>query len=244
MMNRILYHFEALTDKGLKVIPLKENTKIPLCKGWVSNWDKNFVREKLKKFPQCNIGVLLGDIIDVEGDSHEANKILLDIIKDYPHPTYKSNKSIHHLFLNPIDNLNHYEWNKIEFRGHGHQSVLPPSRVYESSYKWLGNFKFPVPAMPEELLTFLNNKRGNSYKSKLKRNHLKVNCCNCKESFFMHIKRFDLELKAFRLLGLKWECHHCRAIDLRSICRHLRAGIISIPNFHKNQPHLQIESQS
>jgi hypothetical protein len=103
----ILAHFDALTKRGLKIIPLRENSKVPLCKAWNSDWDREVVRDKICQFPDANLGILLGDVVDVEGDSEDANRTILDLIGDYPHPCYFSTKSIHHLFLNPDPNLPH-----------------------------------------------------------------------------------------------------------------------------------------
>lgn len=222
----ILKHFDALTNRGLKVIPLRENSKVPMYRGWTENWDKDRVRAKLQQFPDANIGVLLGDVIDVEGDSEEANKLLLDLIGDYPHPCYQSARSTHHLFLPPSAELRHWEWNEIEFRGHGHQSVLPPSRAAGIAYKWLRQFQFPVPPIPDRLLDFYMSKLEKPKKrDKLKKGHVKVWCSHCCEPVMLHRKRFDLELEAFKLLGQKWECQECRVVDLRPACRLIRAGV-------------------
>lgn len=225
-MPTILNHFDALTSHGLKVIPLRENSKVPLCKGWTDNWDLEFARMKLQQYPESNIGILLGDIVDVEGDSEEANRIVLDLIGDYPHPTYRSTKSIHHLFMTPDSELRHFRWQQIEFRGHGHQSVLPPSHTGGIVYKWLAKFKFPVPPMPQELVEFLENKkRQEDGKSRLKPGHIRTLCACCQKPVLMHKKRHSLELQAFKLLGQKWECHDCRTIDMRPACRLIRSGV-------------------
>lgn len=220
-MPSIIDHFDALTDRGLKVIPLRENSKIPLAKGWTENWDRDLSRENLLRFPNCNIGLLLGEIVDVEGDSEEANETILSLIGNYPHPTYRSKKSIHHLFLSPDRNLRHFSWKKIEFRGHGHQSVLPPSQHAGIRYCWLKNFQFPVPEMPERLAGFyksLTHVRTNE----IKPGHTKVWCCCCNKQIFLNEKRFQLELEVFNSMSMKWECQACRNIDIRSACRLVR----------------------
>lgn len=224
-MIPILKHFDILVDQGLKIIPLHNNTKKPILKGWADLWIREYNREYIEHNPNCNIGVVLGDIIDIEGDSKEANEIILSIIKDYKHPTYKSSKSIHHLFLNPFKDLTHFCYNKIEFRGYRHQSVMPPSVVHGTPYQWLKNFHFPVPDMPEELVKFYeiaqNKKR---YKIVVKPGHIKTSCHICTKEVYLHKKRFNLELIAFKELKMKWQCQTCRKIDLRPVCRYLKSN--------------------
>lgn len=216
-MATILEHFDFLTAKGLRVIPLRHNTKVPIFKNWNKNWNLRQSREKLQIFPEANIGLLLGDIIDVEGDTDAANNHLQELIGDYPHPAYQSNRSVHHLFKTPDPTLRILKANQIEFRGHGHQSVLPPSRQCGIDYRWLGLFEFPIPEMPPRLLDFFNSKRKR--KTIVRPDHVRVKCGNCHYFHFMHSKRYDLEKRTFRLIDLTWQCRDCRAYDLRPACR-------------------------
>ena len=219
----IIDHFEALTNQGLKVIPIRANSKAPMCKGWNRNWNKEESLDRLKVFPESNIGVLLGDVVDVEGDSDKANQTILDLIGDYPHPTYTSKKSIHHLFLNPDRDLRWMRTGEIEFRGHGHQSVLPPSQHQGIRYMWLESMKFPVPEMPESLYIFYLKTKKRHKKLK-KPSHIQVWCSACEDKCFLHKKRFYRELEAFKLMGGRWECQQCRTLDLRPACRLIRRG--------------------
>ncbi len=216
-MASVIDHFDVLTNHGLQVIPLHENSKIPISKGWTQNWCPKAAREKLLELPNCNIGLLLGNVVDVEGDSEEANRIVADLIGDYPHPSYQSTKSVHHLFQNPDPDLWHFRWEMIEFRGWGHQSVLPPSSHEGVQYRWLRNFKFPIPPMPERLAEFLRNK------AKCKKTHSKTHrnlwCSLCRNKQSIHRGRFERELRVFKEMGLQWQCHRCRKIDLRPLCR-------------------------
>lgn len=219
-MATILEHFDVLINHGLKVIPLRQNSKIPMCLGWNRNWNRKIVRDQLRKNPNCNIGFLLGDIIDVEGDSPEANLIIERLVGDYPHPTYRSTRSVHHLFKTPDADLRIFKHNDVEFRGHGHQSVLPPSKHEEIIYKWL-SVDFPIPEMPEELFAFYRSKKLKQ-KRKIKPGHIRVWCACCQKQFFIHKNRFTLELESFQLLGHKWNCQKCRLVDLRPVVRILR----------------------
>ncbi len=223
-MPSIIDHFDVLTERGMKIIPLQENSKIPIIKNWNGPWDNLLCRELLLKFPEANIGLLLGQIIDVEGDDNHANQTILSLIGDYPHPCYQSKKSIHHLFLTPDPQLRHFRWNKIEFRGAGHQSVLPPSQHAGVKYRWLEKFKFPIPEMPPKLISFYESKKRAKVNN-LKPGHIQVWCDCCDEKIYLNEKRFHLEIEAFKLLGSKWQCHKCRPIDLRPACRLIRSGI-------------------
>lgn len=223
-MVPVIEHFDALTKQGLKVIPLRENSKVPMCKGWNYNWDRSACRERLEVFPDSNIGVLLGDVVDVEGDSRPANQQILDLIGDYPHPTYTSTKSIHHLFLSPDKGLRLLRVGDIEFRGYGHQSMLPPSQHQGTQYMWLRKVQFPVPPMPQSLYIFYL-KQKKQYEKLRKPGHMQVWCSQCEKKCFLHKRRFELELEAFQLLGCRWECQSCRTVDLRPACRLIKRGI-------------------
>lgn len=221
--------FDALADLGLKVIPLRENSKTPLCKNWNKKWDRKKNLQKIRQFPNSNLGLLLGEIIDVEGDSEEANKIIDELIGDYPHPLYSSTKSTHHLFLTPFKGFRKLEWNKIEFRGYGHQSVLPPSRIEETEYMWRRGFCFPVPPMPKNLLDFFYSKLNkNKNTSIIKPGHIKIRCFACEKPLFINKKRHQLELAVFKILNQRWQCNGCRKAELQAACRLIRSGISDV----------------
>ena len=217
----MIEYFNAYVKIGLKVIPLYPNSKVPVCKSWQTNWDENKYREIFEKYSKSNIGLLLGLIVDVEGDSEDANKFLIDLIGDVPHPMYRSSKSTHHLFLNPDPKLTIFCIRNIEFRAYRHQSVLPPSSHADGSkYQWLRKTKFPIPDMPSDLLAFYL--KHNSQKPLIKQGHMKVWCSVCNKKKFIHQKRFLLEQKAFATFDNKWMCHSCRKIDVRELCRKIK----------------------
>lgn len=217
-MATVVQHFDALVDRGLKPIPLRPNSKIPLYKGWQKSWNRIKYRGRLKRTPDANLGLLLGDVVDVEGDSRAANDFILNLIGDYEHPCYQSTKSIHHLFRNPDPQLRILCTENIEFRGHGHQSVLPPSWHEGVEYQWLSIEPFPVPEMPPALRQFYYKKSG----KKMPNGMRWVWCSLCGKKQYIHRSRFKLELAGFRSFDLSWQCHKCRQIDMRPICRSLR----------------------
>ena len=218
-----LEHFDVLRKNGLEVIPLHRHTKNPIYFGWQSSYDPEESRRHFAQDPKANLGLRLGEIIDVEGDSDNANKIIADMIGDCPHPSYFSSKSVHHLFLNPFRNLTRLVFQCIEFRAYRHQSVLPPSTVDGIVYKWTST-NFPVPPLPDRLYKFLEHIRRNQ-QNDVKRGHVKLPCAVCKKTVYIHKHRLDLELLAFKTSCQRWMCRECREVDLRPLCRKLSKRI-------------------
>jgi hypothetical protein len=218
-MASLVEHFDVLSENRLEIIPLHEGSKNPIFKKWQTSYSQSNSRSYIEHHPECNLGIRLGTILDVEGDSDHANRTIIDMIGDFPHPSYSSRKSVHHLFLNPFANLTRVVFQNMEFRGKRHQSVLPPSSVSNTSYKWL-TIDFPVPPLPNRLLLFLNRIQRNR-KHDVKPGHLKVTCAACREICYLHKHRFALEIASFKNMGMLWTCHACRPVDMRSFCRKL-----------------------
>lgn len=213
--------FDKLVSEGLQPIALYPGSKTPMAKGWNSNWKEAEERERIRK-PLVNIGILLGNIVDVEGDSPGANAKINRIIGDYPHPVYKSFKSYHHLFLTPDPKLTILKSDDIEFRGHNHQSVIPPSIVNQIHYEWI-NVVFPIPKMNPPLLEFYQEfKKRITKKKQTKPGHIQPYCSQCQKREYIHKDRHRLELMAFKELNLNWTCHKCRDIDLRPRIKEIR----------------------
>lgn len=235
MFEEIKLYFEKYLKIGLKPILLFPNSKKPIF----PNWNKNYNCEKWKKVfdsrkeENFNLGILLGDIVDVEADTEEGNELLNALIGNYKHPVFQSSRSIHHIFLNPDVNLTVHKFYGIEFRGHQVQSVFPPSvHTNGEKYKFLKNSSFPIPPMPKELLDFywknkksIQNKQA-SKKSKRKKNirdgFRKSHCNLCGKNFIMHEKRLLIEVRAFLSLKLNWCCKKCRKNDIRNLCKQIR----------------------
>ena len=222
--------FDKYVELGLKPIPIYYNSKTPVASKWNENWSVKRWRPYFEE-SEYNIGILLGDIIDVEGDSEEANDLLERMIDGCERPRFRSSKSVHNLFINPDPSLTRFVFNGIEFRAHKHQSVMPPSYHEDgSSYQWLTGSKFPIPPMPEELVNFyVRNRTQKRKKTRIpppkpkEREGIKLTCCNkCQKKFPLHQKRILLEVQAFRQKNMLWMCRYCRPIDIRQDCRLIR----------------------
>lgn len=158
-MTALLETFKIYTQKyKWMIIPLEPNSKRPIFPEWNKQYNIESAKSYFEEHPDCNMGLILGEVIDVEADSVSGNNFLNNIIKDYPHPKWKSNKSIHHLFLNPekyTRKLTRKTFQQqIEFRGFNHQSVLPPSMVGDIRYDWLPDSVSHIPIMPKSLFKF------------------------------------------------------------------------------------------
>lgn len=231
-MNLINY-FDKYVELGLKPIAIYQNQKCPIGSGWNENWSIDKWRPFFHS-NDLNMGILLGDIVDVEGDSEEANDILERMIDGCQRPRFRSSKSIHNLFINPDPQLTRFVFQGIEFRGHKHQSVVPPSHHEDGSkYNWIVGSKFPIPPMPKELCDFyFNNKKAKVKKRycrppqpKSREGIIHTTCNKCKKKYPLHKSRLILEVKAFRMYGSLWMCRHCRKIDIREDCRIIRRQI-------------------
>lgn len=100
------------------------------------------------KWPHSNVGVALGptsDLIDIEYDSTEGKETAAELLDDINTPTFKSSRSVHHLFAFPSDleiPKAVVDWRGLELRfgteAKGAQSIFPPSRHASGiSYEWL-----------------------------------------------------------------------------------------------------------
>jgi hypothetical protein len=51
-------------------------------------------------------------------------------------------------------------------------------------------------------------------------------CSSCKQKCSRNIKRFNLELRAFKLISSPWKCLKCREVDVRQAVRLIKANKI------------------
>lgn len=214
--------FDQLVGEGLKPIALAAGTKRPIHKKWNENWSEDLHRSLIKN-TDANIGILLGKMIDVEGDSETANARIDKLVRGHDHPVYRSSKSFHHLFRNPDPDLTVLKYKDVEFRGNNHQSVIPPSIVGTTQYKWIVPLAFPLPEMPPELLKFYQELKQfrKRHATEIKKGHMHVACSKCREKKFVHKERFRKELFALREMNSPWVCQDCRTVDLRSRCKEI-----------------------
>ena len=220
-MSRILEFFDRYTGEcDWKIIPVYHKTKIPVGDNWNLNYNKGWCRFHVQTRQAISLGILLGAVVDVEGDTPEANARLETILAGHEHPKFQSQKSVHHLFQTPDPGLTCFKHDGVEFRGHKHFSVLPPSvHAGGAEYEWLVEPAGQVPRMPEELIDYYkkHRKRGG-----LKDGFVSARCSCCGRNEPVHKKRHGLEVQAFARHGQGWDCHRCRRIDVRELCRLIR----------------------
>jgi hypothetical protein len=212
----IINYFDLYVEKfKWKIVPISYGSKIPINKNWNKNYDliknRNYIKNNL-----CNIGLLLGDVVDVEGDTPEANQMLEALLHGHRCPRYKSAKSTHYLFSSFDPRLTVLRVNGIEFRGRKHHSVLPPSYSI-AKYEWVSGPFRPGPA-PQPLIDLYNSHKK-EWKLPVKPGFVNPVCSLCRQPEFIHKKRHELEVIAFRELNMSWTCHLCRTVDVRELCR-------------------------
>jgi Bifunctional DNA primase/polymerase, N-terminal len=226
----MLKYFDLYVKYGLKPIAVYRNSKQPIGKNWNDDWSPEKWRKYFVFNDEYNMGIILGDILDIEGDTEEANTIINNMTKNIIHPMFRSSKSIHHLFRSPDKNFRVWKFQGLEFRGCRHQSVVPPSKHQNGeSYNWLKGSVLEVPEIPSELWQYyLCNRtieKNKTQNKRTKKGYVKTECKNCFNMFFIHKKRLFLEVKAFQEKGKLWMCHGCRNLNIKNICRKIRKNI-------------------
>ncbi len=228
-----LEYFDIYVRYGLHVIPLYPNSKIPVWKKWNQGYDEERCRKYLLANPASNLGLLLGEFVDVESDTPEAEAMLDQLIGKYVHPHWRSHKSVHHLFLNPDPKLTSTRFLGMEFRAFKHQSALPPSLHKEGVQYYWKHIHFPIPAMPPALAEYYFKNRPAYPKGSSRRKSRKLlpdgimltQCKTCMRKEKIHRERLRLEVRAFAELDKSWECHKCRVDDVRPACRRIRTEL-------------------
>jgi hypothetical protein len=209
---------EGYIRLGFQVIPIHPRSKVPVGKGWNEEWKKEKAIAVFRTNDDFNVGLLLGNIVDVEADSQEAEDRLWELIGDIPHPAYKSKSFTHHLFLNPWPELTRIAFDGIEFRANRHQSLIPPSIHPDGpTYRWLSSdwIKQGIPQLPSSLCEIgqpklKEQKRTNFRKRRKKSGFLRPWCSICEKRSSLHKSKFELEKNLFAELGYGWVCRRCR----------------------------------
>ncbi len=188
--------------------------KAPLVDGW-PDWHPSTMAlaDILKKHPRAGIGIHLGgsDLIDLEGDSPDAEALLEDLCRGLDFPCWRSRRSKHRLFqANPAVGHLNIKSVAIEFRTGRHQSVLPPT-VFQGGarYEWLVSpFEVLPPQLPDHLIQFYQDHAGDTAGKGGN------NTASDKKKRFPYRDDLDYLLRHFDLLaevenaGLDLVCHH------------------------------------
>lgn len=150
--------FEQYNNLGIKIIPMNRGSKTPIGQKWYI-YNKAKTLKMLKYYKGCNIGLLLGDIIDIESDTKEGDELVSRLSNGSDSTKYRSNRYHHRLYKNPYSWLKHATFPGIEFRAYGHCSVLPPS-IHSSGvkYKWVNGTPTDIPQLPAGLKNLLLSK--------------------------------------------------------------------------------------
>jgi len=222
--------FSAYLSHGYRPILLADKSKKPILKKWNTGYNPDYYKYLLKNSNNFNIGLLLGDIIDIEGDNDAANNFLNDLFKNIEHPVFKSLKSTHHLFRNyPGSKITRWHAKSIEIRAYKHQSVVPPSthEMQNFSYEWQTDLPYAsqVPIFTKDLQNRIFNFCG-LQKQICKPDSVKAACFKCKNKKFVHRKRFFCEIEIFRATGHLWMCRNCRPKSINDHVRNIRKTMV------------------
>lgn len=200
----------------MRIIPAKFRSKRPYGRNWNKKWNPYVVRKYFRKhnYKGFNYGLLLGKVMDVEGDTPEANELLDQMLQGIPHPVYSSHKSQHHLFKNSFRWLTRVVVEDIEFRAYKHHSLIPPSvHPNGTNYTWIDENNFKIPPIPEVLIDFLrDHNRIPRHNSPM----ISPWCSECNRQVTLPKPIFEIELLAMKMIGISWRCNKCRTPALRA----------------------------
>ena len=144
----------------------KSPGKHPRLNEWQSKatTDPKTIDGWLTKWPESNLGVRLGpssDLLDIEYDSDEGKATASELLDDTKTPSFKSKRSVHHLFAFPTELTIPkavVHWRGLELRfgtdKAGAQSIFPPSRHASGvNYEWIRHPSKVGVADPPEWLS-------------------------------------------------------------------------------------------
>ncbi len=161
-----------VTELGWCLVPLRAvepEPKKPIYGGWPDLRPKEQqLVEIFEGQPHLGIGLNLGPsgLVDIEGDSPQAEAILDDLCQGLEFPCWRSRRSTHRLFRS-TEGISHHRIAdlEIEFRAERHQSVLPPTqfRPGGTTYEWIVDpFDVAAPPVPPKIVEFFKEHGGNA----------------------------------------------------------------------------------
>ena len=145
---------------GRKVIPCEAGGKRPIGASWASSWPADRLLPYLEAHPDCNLGLVMGDVIDIEWDSVEQHAAFGELFAgvDIPRtPCFCSTRGKHY-FFKAHPRLTELGGGEIHYRklgirigaGKAAQTVIPPSIVGGVARVWEVSFDdCPAAELPE-----------------------------------------------------------------------------------------------
>lgn len=151
-----------ILELGWVLLPVRgpgcKGPKAAIYDGWPEcrpEWTD--LAELLARRPKAGIALNLGasGLVDVEGDTPEAEALLDDLCAGADFPCWRSARSKHRLFAND-GSIGHLKTGGVEIRAGRHYSILPPSPHPDGlTYQWIMTpFGLDPPPPPERLLRF------------------------------------------------------------------------------------------
>lgn len=135
--------------KGIKVIPLHSNTKIPILKDWTNRGTLNDLQilDWHQKHDDCNFGLLTGDnlvVLDVDNKNNKEGSKVLEALGDFSNTFTVSTASggLHYYFKTKENLKSRNFGNGLEIKSLGSQVLAPCSIINNVEYKILNDTEF------------------------------------------------------------------------------------------------------
>lgn len=150
--------------------------KHPRMNDWgeAASSDEDVIAEWLERWPEMNVGLLLGPnsgVVDIEYDTEQGRRTADRLLGEAFTPTYRSSRSTHRLFrwTDDLPRLSIVKLSGLEVRlgsgGKALQSVLPPSRHGSGAYyEWVDGLSprdVDLADVPDDIVRRIWNEQDN-----------------------------------------------------------------------------------
>lgn len=199
--HRISESIRYINELNWRLVPVLghgDDPKKPMFKGWpdYSPSCNDFI-SILEFHGEAQVGINLGGsgLIDLEGDSDEAEMILDELCTGLDFPYWASSRGKHRLFQ--AGDVGHLDINnlKIEFRTGRHQSILPPSIIEDTQYRWIVSpFEVSPPPLPQRIIEF------HAHHAQNRKNKRERSSSTAQKQRWPYRDKFDYVLRHYDLL--------------------------------------------
>lgn len=188
-----------LAKKGLKIIPVKNNSKIPLLNDWIhkASSDPEQIIQWHYTCSNCNFGIATGDglvVIDVDNKNGKSGSEVLESLDRLPETfTVATPNGGYHYYYHINKDLKSRNFgNGLELKASGVQVLCPSSTINDVEYKIIKDIE--ISDFPLSFLEKFDSKKTNKTYSKPVNSILNTESENL-ENLKSHLEKINPDLE-------------------------------------------------